>query len=318
MELNKSFCGGPGGGFYKKSPLANRSPKAPMRKREYKMKMLITDLDNTLYDWVTFFSRAFKAMVDELSSLINVQEDRLLDEFKTLHRHYGNTEQPFVILELPSVKKHFGDLPGIELMEKLNPALHAFNSSRKRNLRLFPGVKDILEILNKDGIIIIGFTEAIAINGYYRLFRLDILDSFKRLYALEGNYKGHPNPEAEKRLAPPENFLRVIPNSRKKPDPQLLLDICKEEGVPPGNTWYLGDSLFKDISMAKQAGIKSIWAKYGAEYDEKLWAIIVKVTHWTEKDVRSEKRLRKKFPQIKPDYTIDSFEEIYEIIKHKT
>jgi phosphoglycolate phosphatase len=282
------------------------------------MKMLITDLDNTLYDWVTFFAKSFQAMVDELSSLINVKEDQLLDEFKTLHQHYGNTEQPFVILELPSVKKHFGDLTKIELMEKVDPALHAFNSARKTNLFLYDGVRDTLETLNRDGIIIIGFTEAIAINGYYRLYRLDILDLFRRLYALEGNYKGHPAPDVEKKLTPPGDFIRIIPNSRKKPDPQLLLDICKEEGVPPGKTWYIGDSLLKDISMAKQAGIKSIWAKYGTEYDKNLWDILVKVTHWTEKDVRNEERLRKKYRSIKPDYTIDAFEEIYKIIKQES
>jgi phosphoglycolate phosphatase len=282
------------------------------------MKMLITDLDNTLYDWVTFFSKAFKAMVEELSSLINVEEHQLLDEFKTLHQHYGNTEQPFAILELPSVKKHFGDLAKIELMEKVEIARHAFNSSRKRNLLLYDGVKDTLETLNRNGIIIIGFTEAIAINGYYRLYRLDILDFFRRLYALEGNYKGHPDPDVEKKLTPPEDFIRVIPNSRKKPDPQLLLEICKEEGIPPGNTWYLGDSLIKDISMAKRAGIKSIWARYGTEYDKNLWDILVKVTHWTEKDVRNEEQLRKKYRSIKPDYTINAFEEIYEIIKQES
>jgi FMN phosphatase YigB (HAD superfamily) len=282
------------------------------------MKMLITDLDNTLYDWVTFFSKAFREMVKELSSIINKEEKKLLKEFKTLHQHYGNTEQPFVILELPSVKKHFGYLPKIELMEKVDPALHAFNSSRKRNLNLYSKVKDTLSMLNKDGIIIIGFTEAIAINGYYRLYKLGILDFFKRLYALEGNYKGHPDPIVEKKLTPPEDFIRVIPNSKKKPNPMLLLDICKQEGVPPQNTWYIGDSLIKDISMAKQAGIKSIWAKYGTEYDKKLWDILVRVTHWTEQDVLNEEKLRKKFHKIKPDYTINSFDKIYKIINQES
>ena len=75
------------------------------------MKMLITDLDNTLYDWVTFFSKAFKAMVKELSAIVDTAEDQLLDEFKALHQHYNNTEQPFTILELPSVKKNLETYP---------------------------------------------------------------------------------------------------------------------------------------------------------------------------------------------------------------
>jgi FMN phosphatase YigB (HAD superfamily) len=33
-------------------------------------KLLITDLDNTLYDWVTFFTASFRSMVTELTSML--------------------------------------------------------------------------------------------------------------------------------------------------------------------------------------------------------------------------------------------------------
>lgn len=48
--------------------------------------LLIADLDNTLYDWVTFFARAFSAMVDELETLLTIDRERLLDEFKVVHQ----------------------------------------------------------------------------------------------------------------------------------------------------------------------------------------------------------------------------------------
>jgi hypothetical protein len=51
--------------------------------------LLITDLDNTLYDWVSFFTPSFKGMVDELIALLDVREETLLDEFKAVHQHYG-------------------------------------------------------------------------------------------------------------------------------------------------------------------------------------------------------------------------------------
>jgi phosphoglycolate phosphatase len=278
------------------------------------MKLLITDLDNTLYDWVTFFSKSFKAMVEKLSSIINVEQTQLLNEFKAIHQYYGNTEQPFAILELPSVIKRFGNLPKKELMKKLDDALHAFNSVRKGNLHLYKTVKETLSFIRKNGIIVVGYTEAIAVNGYYRLYKLEILDYFNRLYALEGKYDGHPDPCVEKSLAPPEHFIKTIPNSKKKPNPELLLDICKKEKVPPENTWYVGDSLVKDIAMANHAKITSIWSKYGTDYDKGLWEILVKVTHWTEEDVKNEVELKKKFANIKPDYIINSFHEIIPIL----
>ncbi|NIO85800.1 MAG: hypothetical protein GTN53_35020 [Candidatus Aminicenantes bacterium] len=58
--------------------------------------------------------------------------------------------------------------------------------------------------------------------------------------------------------------------------------------------------------------------KYGTEYDKKLWDILVSVTHWTEQDVLNEKKLRKKFHKIKPDYTINSFDKIYRIINRES
>lgn len=78
-------------------------------------KLLITDLDNTLYDWVTFFSAAFRSMVGELNKLLDVPEETILSEFKTIHQRYGNSEQPFAVLELPSLQRRFADLSRDEL-----------------------------------------------------------------------------------------------------------------------------------------------------------------------------------------------------------
>ena len=68
------------------------------------MRLLITDLDNTLYDWVTYFANSFLAMVKGLATTLDVAEETLLDEFKAVHRHYGNSEHLLKILDLPSVR----------------------------------------------------------------------------------------------------------------------------------------------------------------------------------------------------------------------
>ena len=71
------------------------------------MKLLVTDLDNTIYDWVTFYAKSFDAMVNELSLFLNLDKLLLLNEFKGIHQKYQNTEQPFAILELPSILDYF-------------------------------------------------------------------------------------------------------------------------------------------------------------------------------------------------------------------
>lgn len=278
------------------------------------MKMLITDLDNTLYDWVTFFAESFYAMVDKLIEITNIEREQVLEEFRNLHQFYGNTERPFTILELPSVVKHFGDLSREELSIILDEPLHAFNSKRKQFLCLYDSVRETLDILVEHGFKIVAYTEAIDINAYFRLNKLNIIDCFTRLYALENNCLDYPLFSGQATFDVKENFIRTLPISERKPNPKLLVDICNKEGVSTKDIWYIGDSITKDIAMANDAGVKSVWAKYGTTYDKSLWDSIVKVTHWTQDDIIKESEIINKCKNIVPDYTINSFKEILHIV----
>ena len=46
------------------------------------IRALITDLDNTLYDWVTFFALSFDAMVTELTRVLDVDRQSLLSRLR--------------------------------------------------------------------------------------------------------------------------------------------------------------------------------------------------------------------------------------------
>ena len=47
-------------------------------------RLLICDLDNTLYDWVSYFVPTFYAMADEVVRITNCDRDRLLDDFRLI------------------------------------------------------------------------------------------------------------------------------------------------------------------------------------------------------------------------------------------
>jgi FMN phosphatase YigB (HAD superfamily) len=219
-------------------------------------KLFITDLDNTLYDWVTFFTSSFQAMVGELTFLLQVPQETILDEFKAVHQHYGNSEQPFAVLELPSLQRRFPELSRDEVLRKIDPALHRFNSTRKRTLTLYQGVAETLAELQYSGVKIVGHIEAIFANSYWRLRALGIESYFSRLYTLEGKGAIHISPDTQW-IDPPKGFITVVPRDERKPNPRLLADICQHEGAVPASTYYLGDSLVRDVAMAKQAGVTS-------------------------------------------------------------
>ena len=274
------------------------------------MKLLVTDLDNTLYDWVGFYAEAFDAMVDALVDHLRVSKDQLLDEFKGVHQRYGNSEQPFAVLELPSVQQRYAKLSRAERARELDAVLHAFNSARRKHLRLYPGVDDTLRSLRSHGIIIVGHTEAIAENAYYRLSRLGIADYFRHLYALQGVAVEHPKPARAAALRPPPGFVHVVPPDERKPNPRLLLDVCRREGIEPHDCWYVGDSLTRDVTMAVGAGCVAVWARYGTDVDPADWRRLVRITHWTEETVARDEKLRHAAEGIEPDYVIDSFDEL--------
>lgn len=164
------------------------------------------------------------------------------------------------------------------------------------------------------GTLVVAHTEAIAAHAYYRLRRLNIVQYFRHVYVLDGSLEPHPNPSRAADLVPPPGLIEIIPRSERKPNPELLRDICSREGVCLSDTCYVGDSLTRDVSMAKTAGVTAVWARYGTKYERSLWDILVRITHWTHEDVAREEELRDLFSGIQPDYTIDAFADLLNVL----
>ena len=144
--------------------------------------------------------------------------------------------------------------------------------------------------------------------------KLDILKYFKHIYAPEGFLEPHPNPSRAVELTPPPGLIEIIPRSERKPNPELLQDICRREGIRLSDACYVGDSLSRDVSMAKTAGVTAVWARYGTTYERSLWDTLVRVTHWTDEDVAREAALSSLYSDIKPDYTIGEFADLLEVL----
>lgn len=272
--------------------------------RKIPIRLVIADLDNTLYDWYGAFVPAFYAMVHEAARLTGATEDELLDDLRTVHRRHGNSEHPFALLETHAIKVRFPDATRHELRARLDDAFHAFNRERKSNLRLYEGVRQALEALKGSQVRVVAYTDARVANSLSRLRKLEIKNLIDRVYApaqVEGD-----DPRDEDRA-----YVHLLPPGDKKPNPQVLGDICADYQIGVGETLYIGDSLVRDIFMAKAAGVHAAWAKFGTMYDKSLWPKLVRVTHWTDADVEREQRLRKEAEGIAPDCVLETFSDIF-------
>ena len=82
-------------------------------------KLLITDLDDTLYSWTGFYIPAFYAMAEKVSHLTGIGMEQLLDEYRSVHQEKGSVEYPFATLRLPSVRAFFAGKSDEEMKELL-------------------------------------------------------------------------------------------------------------------------------------------------------------------------------------------------------
>jgi phosphoglycolate phosphatase len=251
-------------------------------------------------------------MVHEAAPLIGVDEEELLDDLQAVHRKHGDSEHPFALAETRAVQKKFGEKSPKEVAQILDPAFHAFNRMRKHNLRLYDGVYETLEQLLRLNVPVVAYTDARVINSLFRLNRLGVKRFFSRLYA-----PGHVNKEVDQSSLADE-FVRLLPPDDRKPNPQTLIDICSQYRVAPSDALYVGDSLVRDIYMAKGADLHSAWAKFGTLYDKALWPKLVRVTHWTDADVEREKILKEEARGTEPDCTLDRFSDLTNYFEFKS
>lgn len=281
--------------------------------------MLVCDLDNTLYDWVSYFVPAFYAMVEEAVRILNCDRDRLLDDFRDVHRQHHDSEHPFSLLETQTVKEIFAGQSRKDIAKELDPAFHAFNSIRKRNLQLYPGVREGLEKLSHSGVILVAHTESKLYAVVDRLMRLELTEYFQSIYCRERSNSLHPDPDSGNRWLEKFPLSKIIELShhQRKPDPAVLLEICQKENMLPEDTAYVGDSIARDILMAKTAGVFAIWAKYGTFHKFEEYQKLVRVSHWTEQDVARERELNERAKGIKPEYVLEcTFGDIAQAVEH--
>ena len=277
------------------------------------VRLVVCDLDNTLYDWVSYFAPSFYAMVDKVIEITDWDREQLLDEFKKVHQEHHDIEHPFALLETTLVREKF---PGKDLKaakKYFDGAFHAFNSMRKKKLKTFPQVYETLDILMKNNVSLVAHTDAKFYAVVDRLDRLDLTKYFQKVFCRERADSSHPDGLSNEQWLEgfPAEKISELSHRQRKPDPSVLLEICAMMEADASQTAYIGDSIAHDIKMAKDAGVFSIFAAYGTERDESHWAKLVRVTHWTEEDVIREAELRKATRSVEADFVAkNSFAEI--------
>lgn len=275
-----------------------------------KKTVLITDLDNTLFDWFSVWYHSFNAMLNKVVEISGFSKEELIEQIKPIHQKYGTAEYSFILESIPLLQEKYGDRDSINSV--MNDAIHAFRSERKKYLTLYPTVMDTLNTLKKKGCYVVAYTESKAYYSNFRLTRLGLDGVIDVLFSPED----HEIPDGEEKQSKYDLIhtkQEYTPIDEIKPNPQLLLDIIKLIGAQPEECVYIGDSEMKDIEMAQKANVSDVFASYGTghfEDNKEGYELLRAVTHWTDADVERERKIKENASGVKPTYVAEQFSDI--------
>lgn len=283
-------------------------------------RVVVTDLDNTLWDWFDAWYQSFAAMLARLTKLSGVPQDELERQIRVVHQAKGTTEYSWLVSEVPALIE--AAAPG-DPAEVFDEAVHVLNSRRKAATKLYPGVRNALEDLKKRGITILAYTESIAYWTEWRVRRTGLDGVIDVLYsAPDHDLPVGTTIEDLRRLPPTEYGLKRtrhehVPRGVLKPNAQVLHSILDEQRYRPEEAVYIGDSLMKDMSMAQDAGVLDIHAKYGEVQGKAEYDLLRRVSHWSDEDVAREREIAQSVGTITPTVTCHrSFTEVLPLFPH--
>ena len=256
--------------------------------------VLITDLDNTLFDWVDAWYRSFSAMLRVLVDQSGIPQDALEREIREIHRRHGTSEYAFLLEELLSSLQE--QHPNADIAGLQEPAIQAYRQARDEHLALYPTVSDTLRTIKAQGSVIVGYTESMAFYTGYRLRGLGLDGLIDYLYSppdhdLPKGQSAEHTPTRSATCEVQSTIHRHTPKGAIKPNAAILGSIIHELGATPSKVVYVGDSLMKDIAMANQVGVFSALAKYGEAQNRQEYELLRRVSYWTDEDIAREKEI---------------------------
>lgn len=290
------------------------------------VKLIILDIDNTVFDWMTYYIPAFKAQLQSVEKVTGIPYLELAKECQEVFTQNGSVEYPFVIQQLPLVNTYYKNDVERMLSECVEPSRQKFNDVAYSNLKSYksviPTLKSIKE-LHPDAKIV-ALTDAPRYIAMWKCGKLELLHYFDAIYGLQDPrlpiVNGVPAVTREILLKHLERKsfgftgkIRILPDEYEKPGVKgmksILIDYELDELEDKKQIIYVGDNLYKDTELGRRLGVTTIYAEYGTRYDTNLIDIFkdFSPSEFVRRGVRTHE-------PPKPDHTIQDFSEILNLI----
>lgn len=243
------------------------------------VKLVITDMDNTLAPFGHYFAQGVKKGISELSQKTNIPEQKLYESIGRQMEIHRSHDYPWSLEIALKDQLKVGKPDGMSVADFRSKIVEPFWSTIDKTLSerhsVFPTVNETLQVLKDRNIPVAVLSDAPAFVGLRRLTNLGLdKQHIERLYALN-NWKIPEGLSAEMLAAGHERIngmlgisnglkeIRLLPAAAEKPHVDGFNALLKEYKVRPSETLMIGDSRVKDVGVAYNAGSRAIWAEYG-------------------------------------------------------
>lgn len=287
------------------------------------IRLVVTDMDNTLYSWIDYIVPAVEAMVAAVVQATGVPRIKVVQSLKAVYTKHESNEYPYALQE----SSLFQEFPEFGSFDKLviDPARAAFSEARRKYLRPYKGVVETLIALKERGVLVVALTDAPRNPAEQRVKRLGFDALLTALYTMPG-FQFPAGPDGEALVAPDILQKEVkgayraacptieLPRDFEKPNPAGLERILTTYGVEPEEVLVIGDSVKKDVAVAQAVGCHHAWAEYGTyvslEYRERL--DIISSNAITRRHAASVFETAQQM--VKPDRTLSNYGQLLDLV----
>ena len=265
--------------------------------------LLVLDVDNTLFDWLPYYSESNTALLATLAEMIDTPYPRLLEEFK---------KNPFVLQELPSLADKAATVDREAVYQRCS---EVFLQKTTAAFTPYPGTVSTLATVkrHRPHVKIVALTDSPASEAVWKIDQLGLVSYFDGVYGLD-HHPLVPSPAVlEKIITACKKYrgtIKRMSSECEKPSTRGLEMIMHDFGLNTSEkdrVIYVGDNPKKDIALGKKAGVLTCWSEFGVPADNyslgKTLALSPAIKIKQNVPNRDDLRLR-------PDVTLHQFSDI--------
>ena len=215
---------------------------------------VITDLDDTLAPTRRTYIKYANTLIKSLSKASGISKDEVILGFNELHAKHKIFQLENVINSHRQLKRKF---PNEDLKKKFAKEIKEATKIHEKEIKPSKDMLEALKTLKKRGIKLVLYTAGPSSYTVKKLNQAGLTGVFDNIYTTKDM---RPEDSANAKSKYPdfewEKITKV--DAYPKSKPEVLEQIIKNANTVPSRTVVMGDSLVRDIGIAKKVGAKAV------------------------------------------------------------